>query len=78
MVQKSVAFFYIINENPEREIRESIPLTQHPNHRKPGNKPNQRGKGFVLEILENTHERNARNPKTENHCILMDQKNKHC
>ena len=30
MIQKSVAFFYIINENPEREIRESIPFTTTP------------------------------------------------
>ena len=56
MVQNSVAFFYIINENPERKIRESIPFTTAP-------KPNQRGKGFVLETLENTHERKARKPK---------------
>ena len=27
IVQKSVAFFYIINENTERDIRESIPFT---------------------------------------------------
>ena len=37
-------------------------LLQHPNHKIPGNKPNQRGKGFILEELENTHDRNARKP----------------
>ena len=38
-------------------------LLQHPNHKKPGNKPNQRGKGFLLEELMNTHERNGRKLK---------------
>ena len=49
------------------------------NHKIPRNKPNQRGKGSVLEELENTHERNRRrHKKMEDHSKLMDQKNKHC
>ena len=57
--QKSVAFLYTNNETIEREIRESIPFTIAPkNHKIPWNKPNQRGKGSILDELQNTQERN--------------------
>ena len=42
--QKSMAFLYTNNEAEEREIKESIHLHLHPNHKIPRNKPNQGGK----------------------------------
>ena len=45
------------------KLENQFHLLWHPNHKIPGYKPNQRGKGFVLEELENIHESNARKPK---------------
>ena len=47
--RKSVAFLYTNNVTEEREIKESIPFTIAPKKYKISwNKPNQRGKGFIL------------------------------
>ena len=45
------------------KLENQFQLLQHPNHKIPGNKTNQRGKGFVLKEREITHERNGRKLK---------------